>query len=279
LDEDGMEIIGPVHEKPCNQQPCVTCDMSKVPVVAGSAQTQLTSFSLKTTDMAAFFSFSGANVDKLDIYVGTNIPQYDQLQWTYTVTFTQDTGTFTVKIPLSFEFPGGSPCNETVYFVVKTKMSTGAVGYGQGMYSLGSFGSAIGCVNYCEAEDNGTSSADAYVQFDGENGGSEFDKLVAGNNVVGPSNGSSNPATTLKILYIVLPISAFIIAVAISAILLRKKFSQIKTAESEDEAENDGQKTQKNAEEGSMRDSSKQGGETSEKQQDQQTGEATENRE
>jgi len=132
-----------------------------------------------------------------------------------------------------------------VYFVVKAITDTGAVGYGKGLYSIGSYGSAIECVNFCEANPSTLGNMTSGIQY----GTDEITEPIhSGSNVIGGPSSTTDPFETLKILYIVLPLVAFILTVAISAILLRKKFSQMRSAESSEEASNKSPTKKDNAE-------------------------------
>jgi len=235
--EDGG-VVGPTQQQSCNPQPCIPCDSSAT-IVAGSSQTTLSELSLKTAAKSAYFEFNGTDFISVSCYASSNLPVADasgNIPWTYTVVFTEAMGNFVLKIPLTSV--GKSSCFESLYFVVKAVTPSGGVGYAQGMYTIGSFGSIIECVNFCAFNDTGMLDKEAFVQF----GNGEVSALVAGTNVVGTSSNTLNPFTVLKVLYIVLPLAAFVIAVGISAIVLRKKFSQTRTAESSEEEGNVGKK-------------------------------------
>jgi len=229
---DPTVAVGPTQDQTCNVQPCIPCDDTSVPVVYGSQNTVLTTISMETTESAAYFIFNGStSITSLSIYASTTYPSNpDSINFNYNLNFMAPASTFTVKIPLNQEYD--NTCNVSLYFVVKAQTENGAVGYGQGLYSMGSYGSVIECVNYCVANVSTLSDIVSGIQY-GNDG--LVQPISAGNNNVGPNSKNMNPFDTLKILYIVLPIVVFILAVAISAIVLRKKFSQMRSAESSEE--------------------------------------------
>jgi len=231
------EPTGPEQDQSCNEQPCIPCDNDNIPVVSGSST--ITNISVTTSSNSAYFTFSGANIAQLSVFANTYLPKgSSDIPWDYSVDFTSPSGSFTVKIPLESD-----TCNRTVYFVVKAVTDTGAVGYGKGLYSIGSYGSAIECVNFCAANPSMLGNITSGIQY-GVDGITE--PIQPGNNVVGGPSSNSDPFETLKILYIVLPLVAFILTVAISAILLRKKFSQMRSAESSEEDNNNKSPTKTN---------------------------------
>lgn len=98
--------------------------------------TQLCSMEMHVTATTAFLDFTtNTPLAAVSVYLDTNLPTQEDIQWIYNVQFRQGYDNFGVTVPLSAMYtPLPSYCNQTLYFIVKVTTVQGGVGWAQGDY-------------------------------------------------------------------------------------------------------------------------------------------------
>jgi len=230
--------IGATQSITCNLQPCIPCD--KLIPVMSFGSTQLCSMEMHVTATTAFLDFTtNTPLAAVSVYLDTNLPTQEDIQWIYNVQFRQGYDNFGVTVPLSAMYtPLPSYCNQTLYFIVKVTTVQGGVGWAQGDYQY-SYSSVIECYNNCYLEDAdfnwNISSMPAGVGGVVQLSDGSAESIQAGGlNIVGGTQEQSGASSatsyqTLWLLYVILPVVVFVVAVIVSAVLLRKKFSEVDT--------------------------------------------------